>query len=75
MAGALRLSRIGSRHFRFDSGIHLIGYVFDPNQFVQFEIRALGLLGLSLGVEAGLDVIVPLSSKAAAHNPRPRGGW
>jgi len=32
--------------------------VLDPDELIQFEIRALGLVGLGLGVEASLDVVV-----------------
>ena len=41
----------------------LVGHVFNPDQLVQFEVRALRLFGLGLGVEAVLDVVVAVGRK------------
>jgi hypothetical protein len=68
--GALRLRGFGGRHLRLHAGVDLVGHVLNAYELIEFEIGAFGLFGLSLGVEAGLDVVVAFGGKLL-HASRP----
>ena len=57
-SGALSLSSVRSRHSRLHACIDLLGYVFNLDQLVQFQVGAFRLFGLVLRVKAGFDVIM-----------------
>ena len=54
----LGLALIGNGHAGLYRGVHFGGDVFNVLKDVQLQVRALGLFGLRLCVEAGLEVIL-----------------
>jgi hypothetical protein len=56
--GAARQSLIGDGHAGLGGGFYFVGDVFDVFEDVEFEIGALGFVGVRFGVVAGLHIVL-----------------